>query len=61
MHRLYIVHVVNNVILILVELSITFLIHTLWYLFAPKIILNWAFGLNGVILRIFNLSDTIPF
>jgi hypothetical protein len=29
--------------------------------FAPKIILNWAFYLNGVILLIFTLSDTIPF
>jgi hypothetical protein len=31
MHRLYVVHAINNILLILVSLNIIFLIHTLWY------------------------------
>jgi hypothetical protein len=35
MYGLYTVHVVNYIILILVELSIIFSIHTLWYVIRP--------------------------
>jgi hypothetical protein len=36
MHRLYIVHVVNYIILMLVLLIIFFLIHTLWNVIFPQ-------------------------
>jgi hypothetical protein len=36
MYGLYVVHVVNNVILILVKLSIIFLTHTLWCVIHPQ-------------------------
>jgi hypothetical protein len=62
MSRPYIIHEVNNmIILIFIKLSIIFLIHTLWCVIHPQDHTYSGTLFTKVILQIFTLSDTFLF
>jgi hypothetical protein len=53
-----IVHVLNDIMLILVYFSILFLFHPLWYVIRPQNSIQLGVGLNGVIQHILYQMST---